>query len=180
MLSLSRSRRRSRRSTGPKRGITWCATARLPMGFLGAARSCSGCGPCAAWGFAKETASAKRPGASPVERRPSGGGRGGARPARRLGGEIGLQVTVVHEGRLVVDAVSGVADQRTGEPVSASTLFFAASTGKGVASTVAHVLVERGKLAYDQRVADVWRTAVSPPPGVPTRQGSRGCPAACM
>lgn len=72
------------------------------------------------------------------------------------GAEIGLQVAVVHEGRLVVDAVAGVADQDSCEPVSASTLFFATSTGKGIASTAAHVLVERGELTYDQRVADVW------------------------
>ncbi len=70
--------------------------------------------------------------------------------------EIGLQVAVLHEGRLVVDAVAGVADQRTGDPVTADALFFATSTGKGVASSVAHVLVERGELGYDQRVADVW------------------------
>lgn len=72
------------------------------------------------------------------------------------GAEIGLQVAVLHEDRLVVDAVAGVADQRTGEPVSSSTLFFATSTGKGVASSVAHVLVDHGQLAYDQRLADVW------------------------
>lgn len=71
-------------------------------------------------------------------------------------GEIGVQVAVLERGRLVVDAVAGVADQRTREPVGSGTLFFAASTAKGVASTVAHVLVERGQLAYDQRVADVW------------------------
>jgi CubicO group peptidase (beta-lactamase class C family) len=50
------------------------------------------------------------------------------------GGEIGVQVAVVHEGRTVVVAAAGVADQRTGEPVRASTVLFAASTGKGVAS----------------------------------------------
>jgi CubicO group peptidase (beta-lactamase class C family) len=72
------------------------------------------------------------------------------------GDEIGLQVAVVHEGRVVVDAVAGVADQRTGEPVTPGTLFFAASTGKGITSSVVHVLAERGELAYDQRVADVW------------------------
>jgi len=72
------------------------------------------------------------------------------------GREIGLQAAVLHEGRPVVDAVAGVADERTGEPVRASTLFFAASAGKGVASTVAHVLADRGELAYDQRVADIW------------------------
>jgi CubicO group peptidase (beta-lactamase class C family) len=72
------------------------------------------------------------------------------------GAEIGLQVAALHEGRLVVDAVAGVADQRSGDPVTAGTLFFAASTGKGLASSVAHVLVEHGELAYEQRVADVW------------------------
>ena len=72
------------------------------------------------------------------------------------GDEIGLQVAVMHEGRMVVDAAAGVADQRTGEPVTPSTLFFAASTGKGIASSVAHVLAERDELAYDQRVAEIW------------------------
>ena len=70
--------------------------------------------------------------------------------------EIGLQVAVLHEGSLVVDAVAGVADQRTGEPVTPGTLFFAASAAKGIAATVAHVLVERGELDYGERVADVW------------------------
>jgi CubicO group peptidase (beta-lactamase class C family) len=72
------------------------------------------------------------------------------------GDEIGLQVAVVHEGRTVVDAVAGVADQHTGEPVTPGTLFFAASTGKGIASSVVHVLAERGELSYDERVADAW------------------------
>jgi CubicO group peptidase (beta-lactamase class C family) len=35
-------------------------------------------------------------------------------------------------------------------------LFLAASAGKGIASSVAHVLAERGELAYDERVADAW------------------------
>lgn len=72
------------------------------------------------------------------------------------GEEIGLQVAVLYNGQAVVDAVAGVADQRTGDPVKPSTLFFAASTAKAVASSAAHVLVERGELAYDQRVAEVW------------------------
>ena len=72
------------------------------------------------------------------------------------GAEDGLQVAVLHEGRVVVDAVAGLADPQTRAPVAPETLFFAASTGKGVATSVAHVLVERGELSYDQRVADVW------------------------
>lgn len=72
------------------------------------------------------------------------------------GGEVGLQVAVIHRGELVVDAVSGLADAEQGLAATPDTLFFATSTAKGVASAVAHVLVERGELTYDLRVADVW------------------------
>lgn len=72
------------------------------------------------------------------------------------GGEVGLQVAVVHRGELVVDVVGGLADAGQGAAVTPDTLFFAASTAKGVASAVAHVLVERGELDHDLRIADVW------------------------
>jgi CubicO group peptidase (beta-lactamase class C family) len=72
------------------------------------------------------------------------------------GAETGLQVAVVHEGEVVVDAVAGVTDPRTAAPVTSDTLFFAASTGKGLAASVAHTLVNRGALRYEQRLADVW------------------------
>jgi CubicO group peptidase (beta-lactamase class C family) len=72
------------------------------------------------------------------------------------GEETGLQVAVIHEGRTVVDAVAGVVDRRSGAPVTPASLFFAASTAKGVASSVAHRLVELGALGYDTKVADVW------------------------
>ena len=72
------------------------------------------------------------------------------------GEETGLQVAVRHAGHVVADAVAGIADERTGAPVEPGTLFFATSAGKGVAASVAHVLVEHGELDYEQRVADVW------------------------
>ncbi len=72
------------------------------------------------------------------------------------GAETGLQVAVRHHGRVVAEAVSGVADPRTGAEVYPGTLFYAASTAKGVAASLAHVLAERGDLSYDLRVADVW------------------------
>lgn len=72
------------------------------------------------------------------------------------GSEVGLQVAVTRHGELVADAVSGVADPATGEAVTPETLFFAASTAKGVASSVAHVLAERGELDYDMRLTDAW------------------------
>ena len=72
------------------------------------------------------------------------------------GAETGLQVAVRHHGRVVDEAVSGGADPRTGAEVYPGTLFYAASTAKGVAASLAHVLAERGDLSYDLRVADVW------------------------
>jgi CubicO group peptidase (beta-lactamase class C family) len=72
------------------------------------------------------------------------------------GSENGVQVAVYRHGQLVVDAVAGVADPETGRPVTSDTLFYSASTGKGAASTVAHVLVERGVFGYDTPVVEVW------------------------
>jgi len=72
------------------------------------------------------------------------------------GAELGLQVAVVQSGRTLVDAAGGVADPRTGASVGPETLFWAGSTAKGVASSVAHVLIERGDLSDDMRIGDVW------------------------
>jgi CubicO group peptidase (beta-lactamase class C family) len=72
------------------------------------------------------------------------------------GAENGVQAAVYRRGELIVDAVAGVADGVTGRPVSSDTLFYAASTVKGVTSTVVHVLVEQGVLSYDTLVASVW------------------------
>ncbi|WP_239062936.1 serine hydrolase domain-containing protein [Streptomyces sp. SID13031] len=72
------------------------------------------------------------------------------------GSEDGVQAAVYRRGELIVDAVAGVADGVTGRPVTSDTLFYAASTVKGVTSTVVHVLVEQGMLSYDTLVASVW------------------------
>jgi CubicO group peptidase (beta-lactamase class C family) len=72
------------------------------------------------------------------------------------GREIGVQVAACLDGELIVNAVSGLADEAEGRPVTHDTPFFSYSTGKGVTSTVVHVLAEQGKLDYDLRIADVW------------------------
>lgn len=72
------------------------------------------------------------------------------------GAERGLQVTVYHDGEQVVDAVAGVADPETGQPVTSDTPFFSYSIGKGVAATVVHVLAERGVLDYDTPISELW------------------------
>jgi CubicO group peptidase (beta-lactamase class C family) len=72
------------------------------------------------------------------------------------GREVGIEVAVIRDGRTLVDAVRGVADPGTGTAVDHGTLFWAASTAKGVASTVAHALVVQGDLRDDLRVVEVW------------------------
>src|SRR5579875_135134 len=72
------------------------------------------------------------------------------------GTEPGVQVVVIRRGETVADVAAGVADPATGRMVTPSTPFFAASSAKGVAATVAHVLADRGVVADDLRLADVW------------------------
>jgi CubicO group peptidase (beta-lactamase class C family) len=72
------------------------------------------------------------------------------------GTETGLQVAVRRHGRVVADVKAGLADPRTGAETRSDTLFFAASAAKGVATSLAHVLAERGDVGYDLRLADVW------------------------
>jgi CubicO group peptidase (beta-lactamase class C family) len=70
--------------------------------------------------------------------------------------ETGLQVAVHRYGQVIADVTAGVADPRSGAQVTPGTLFYAASTGKGVTASLAHILAERGDLRYDMRLADVW------------------------
>src|ERR1700687_529704 len=72
------------------------------------------------------------------------------------GAERGLQVSAYKNGKLVVDAVAGIADPKTGRPVTSDTPFYNYSIGKGATSTVAHVLAERGLFRYDTPVVDLW------------------------
>jgi CubicO group peptidase (beta-lactamase class C family) len=72
------------------------------------------------------------------------------------GSEIGVQVAVMHEGELVASVADGLADPLTDRATDPETLFWAASTSKGVASSVAHVLAERGALDYEMPLVEVW------------------------
>jgi len=72
------------------------------------------------------------------------------------GAERGLQVAAYKNGEQVVDAVAGVADPATGRQVESSTPFYCYSVVKAAASTITHILVERGLLGYDTRVVEVW------------------------
>src|ERR1700682_3178324 len=72
------------------------------------------------------------------------------------GTERGMQVAVYHQGTMVVDAVAGLAEAATGRKVTSDTPFYCFSVMKAGASTVAHMLAERGLFTYDTPVVDLW------------------------
>jgi CubicO group peptidase (beta-lactamase class C family) len=67
----------------------------------------------------------------------------------------GAAVCVYHRGQCVVDLWGGTRD-RAGNPWEADTLAPSFSTTKGVASTLLHVMADRGLLKYEDRVARYW------------------------
>lgn len=67
----------------------------------------------------------------------------------------GAAVCVHHHGECVVDLWGG-ARNRSGDPWQADTMAPSFSTTKGVASTLVHIMVDRGLLDYDERVATYW------------------------
>ena len=70
--------------------------------------------------------------------------------------EIGLQVAAYLDGKLVVDAWAGMADEATKKPVDGDTMFMLSSTTKGVTATCMHAFVEKHKLDYDMPIVKVW------------------------
>ncbi|WP_288409260.1 serine hydrolase domain-containing protein [uncultured Herbaspirillum sp.] len=72
------------------------------------------------------------------------------------GGEIGVQVAAYLDGKLVIDAWSGYADQQSGRKVDGDTLFNVYSVTKAVAATALHILADRGLIDYDAPVVRYW------------------------
>src|SRR3989339_450084 len=68
------------------------------------------------------------------------------------GREGAIQVAVCHRGRLVVDVWAAP----SGRPVDGLSLFPVYSTGKGIAATAIHRLVERGILSWEEPLARRW------------------------
>ncbi|MBP1687910.1 MAG: serine hydrolase [Deltaproteobacteria bacterium] len=67
----------------------------------------------------------------------------------------GAAVCVYHRGQSVLDLWGGVKDHK-GSPWDHDTMAPSFSTTKGVASTLLHMMVDRGLVRYDDRVAEYW------------------------
>lgn len=68
----------------------------------------------------------------------------------------GGAICIYHRGQPVLDLWAGHRDAHKRVPWAPDTMGMAWSTTKGVASTAIHLLAERGKLGYDDLVADHW------------------------
>ena len=71
-------------------------------------------------------------------------------------GEVGAAVSVVIDGRSVVELWGGHADQARTRPWQCDTLVNVYSTTKGMTALCAHRLVDTGKLDLDAPVARYW------------------------
>jgi CubicO group peptidase (beta-lactamase class C family) len=65
------------------------------------------------------------------------------------GKEIGVQVAAYLDGKRVIDACAGLADELSQSPVDSDTLFTAFSLSKGITSPCIHILADRGLADYD-------------------------------
>ena len=71
-------------------------------------------------------------------------------------GEVGVQVAAYLNGELIVDSWIGVADEESGAPVDASTMFSVFSATKGILATAIHIQAERGLLEVEDPIAKHW------------------------
>lgn len=72
------------------------------------------------------------------------------------GEELGVRFSVVENGETVFDAWGGFADRERTRPFDDRTLTPVFSTTKAIAALLIARLVDAGKLAYAQPVAEVW------------------------
>lgn len=70
--------------------------------------------------------------------------------------EVGASFAAFHRGKLVVDLWGGSADRARTRPWTQDTLINVWSSTKGVTATAVAILVDRGLLRYEDRVASHW------------------------
>jgi CubicO group peptidase (beta-lactamase class C family) len=70
--------------------------------------------------------------------------------------EVGASLAAFHRGKLVIDLWGGFADRNRAKPWRRDTLANVWSSTKGVVAAAVAVLVDRGQLKYEDRVARHW------------------------
>ena len=72
------------------------------------------------------------------------------------GEECGLELAIFHRGRLAADLCAGYADAARTRPVTPETPFPLFSSGKALAVTAFHMLMEETGTAYTEKVSRFW------------------------
>jgi len=70
--------------------------------------------------------------------------------------EVGASLCVYHEGRKVVDLWGGYTDRERSDPWQADTLVNVYSATKGIATLAFAILVDEGRVDYDDKVVRYW------------------------
>ncbi len=73
------------------------------------------------------------------------------------GEECGCQLTVYRHGKLLYNLCAGYTDATQSQKVDCKTLFPVFSVGKGIVSTLMHILAEKGKFKYNDLVTKYWQ-----------------------
>ena len=72
------------------------------------------------------------------------------------GREIGAGFALMRDGEVLVDIYAGAADRKGARAWAATTIVPVFSTGKAVTALVMAWLVDRGRIAYDAPIAEIW------------------------
>lgn len=72
------------------------------------------------------------------------------------GGELGAACTIFQNGKPILDAWGGIADQTTGDIWRHNTAVPVFSVTKGIAALCVLIQVERGEIALDRHLTDYW------------------------
>ncbi|KAG0515989.1 hypothetical protein BDA96_10G324900 [Sorghum bicolor] len=69
---------------------------------------------------------------------------------------LGIQVCAYKDGKVIIDTAAGMLGKYDPRPVQPDSLFPVFSVTKGITAGMVHWLVEKGKLKYDETVANIW------------------------
>ncbi|KAK8954633.1 hypothetical protein KSP39_PZI002500 [Platanthera zijinensis] len=69
---------------------------------------------------------------------------------------VGLQVCAYKDGKVIIDTAAGVLGRYDPRPVQPDSLFPVFSATKGITAGMVHWLVDKGKLNFDETIANIW------------------------